>query len=137
MLDVPGLTFSQPARGSYRTCKERRLSTPLSVLRGTLDLLVLRALLARPMHGYEITSWLDEHTSGNLAILDSALYQALYRMEKARLIGAEWGVSENNRRARYYHLTARGRAHLGAETTSWLRYAQTVTAVLTAPLAAE
>lgn len=109
----------------------------MPILRGTLDLLVLRALLATPMHGYEITSWLDRHTQGNLAVLDSALYQALYRLEKARLVAAEWGVSDNNRRARYYRVTARGRAHLRAETTSWLRYAQTVTAVLTAPLAAE
>jgi transcriptional regulator len=109
----------------------------LPVLRGTLDLLVLRALLARPMHGYEISSWLDRHTNGSLAIFDSALYQALYRLEKARLIGAEWGVSDNNRRARYYHVAARGRAHLRAETTSWLRYAEAVTAVLTAPLALE
>lgn len=106
------------------------------MLRGTLDLLVLRALLAQPMHGYEITSWLDRQTAGNLAVLDSALYQALYRLEKARLIGAEWGVSENNRRARYYHVTARGRAHLRAETTSWIRYAELVTSVLTAPVAA-
>lgn len=113
------------------------MASPLPVLRGTLDLLVLRALLARPMHGFEIAAWLERHTEGNLAILDSAPYQALYRLEKARLIGAEWGVSENNRRARYYHVATRGRAHLRAETTSWLRYAHAVTAVLTAPLATE
>jgi len=89
------------------------------------------------MHGYEITSWLDRHGSGNLAVLDSALYQALYRLERQRLIGAEWGVTDNNRQARYYHVTARGRAHLRSETESWLRYASTVTALLTAPLAAE
>ena len=130
------LTFGVRARCSYRTCKEIRLTASLPVLRGTLDLLVLRALLAQPMHGYEITSWLDRQTAGNLAVLDSALYQALYRLEKARLIGAEWGLSENNRRARYYHVTARGRAHLRAETTSWIRYAELVTSVLTAPVAA-
>jgi transcriptional regulator len=109
----------------------------LPVLRGTLDLLVLRALLVRPKHGYEIASWLDRHASGNLVILDSALYQALYRLEKQRLIAADWGVTDNNRQARYYRVTARGRTHLRAETTSWLRYATTVTGVLTAPLAAE
>jgi transcriptional regulator len=109
----------------------------LPVLRGTLDLLVLRALLARPKHGYEISSWLDRHADGNLAILDSALYQALYRLEKQRLIAADWGVTNNNRQARYYHVTAKGRTHFRTETSTWVRYASTVTGVLTAPLTAE
>jgi transcriptional regulator len=113
------------------------VSSPLPVLRGTLDLLVLRALLARPKHGYEIASWLDRHAGGKLAVLDSAMYQALYRLEKQRLIAAEWGVTTNNRQARYYHVTSKGRTHLRAETSTWVRYASTVTAVLTAPLAAE
>lgn len=113
------------------------MASPLPVLRGTLDLLVLRALLTRPKHGYEIASWLDRHAGGNLAILDSALYQALYRLEKQRLVTAEWGVTDNNRQARYYRVTARGRTHLRTETSSWVRYAATVTGVLTAPLAAE
>jgi PadR family transcriptional regulator PadR len=109
-------------------------SSPLPVLRGTLDLLVLRALLGEARHGYEISAWLDRHADGNLAVLDSALYQALYRLERQRHIAAEWGVTENNRQARYYSITARGRAFLRAETTNWLRYAETVSAVLTAPL---
>jgi len=113
------------------------VTSALPVLRGTLDLLVLRALLARPKHGYEIASWLDRNAGGNLAILDSAMYQALYRLEKQRLIAAEWGVTNNNRQARYYHVTAKGRTHLRTETSSWLRYASTVSDVLTAPLAAE
>jgi len=108
----------------------------LPVLRGTLDVLVLRALLARPMHGYEITSWLDRYGGGNLAVLDSALYQALYRLEKQRHIAAEWGTTDNKRQARYYRLTTKGRAYLRAETASWLRYASTVTAILTAPVTA-
>lgn len=111
-------------------------SSPLPVLRGTLDLLVLRALLGDARHGYEISAWLDRHANGNLAILDSALYQALYRLERQRLIAAEWGVTENKRQARYYSVTARGRAFLRAETTNWLRYADTVSALLNAPLSA-
>lgn len=106
----------------------------LPVLRGTLDVLVLRALLSQPMHGFEITTWLDRQGTGNLAVLDSALYQALYRLERQRLIAAEWGTTDNKRQARYYRLTSRGKAYLRSETASWLRYATTVTAILTAPL---
>ena len=106
---------------------------PLNILRGTLDALVLRALLGAPMHGYEISDWLDRRAQGNLLVLDSALYQALYRLEKQRLIAADWGVTENNRQARYYRITAKGRASLRSETASWLRYAATVTAILTEP----
>lgn len=103
---------------------------PMAVLRGTLDILVLRALAWQPMHGFEITAWLDARARGNLELVDSALYQALYRLEERRLIKAEWGVTDNKRRARYYELTSAGRAHLKAETTRWLRYAATVTDIL-------
>jgi PadR family transcriptional regulator, regulatory protein PadR len=106
------------------------MTAPLPVLRGTLDLLVLRALAWRPMHGYEITSWLDERAHGRLELLDSALYQALYRLEEKRLIRATWGVTENKRRARYYELTAAGRAHLKTEAAKWNLFASTVTDVL-------
>jgi PadR family transcriptional regulator, regulatory protein PadR len=104
---------------------------PLPVIKGTLDLLVLRALAWAPMHGFEITAWLEARSSGRLEVDDSALYQALYRMEQRGLIGAEWGVTENNRRARYYRVTATGRAHLRAETERWLQYSETVTEILT------
>lgn len=109
---------------------------PLALLRGTLDVLVLKALAWRAMHGFEITAFLDERGGGNLELLDSALYQALYRLEERRLIVAEWGMTDNNRKARYYSLTAAGRAHLRAETANWVRYAATVTAILTEPRAA-
>src|ERR1041385_1188551 len=98
------------------------MNEPLPVIRGTLDVLVLRALLGESMHGYEISSWLERRAAGNLAVLDSALYQALYRLERKRLIAAEWGVTDNNRQARYYRITPRGRAFLRDETSSWLRY---------------
>jgi PadR family transcriptional regulator, regulatory protein PadR len=100
------------------------------LLKGTLDLLVLKALTLRSMHGLEISEWIDERAEGELEILDSALYQALYRLESRELIAAEWGVTDNNRRARYYEITPAGRAHLEKERASWLRYAQRVQAIL-------
>jgi transcriptional regulator len=105
----------------------------LTVLKGTLDVLVLKALAWGPMHGFEITSWLEDRSRGALALDDSALYQALYRLEGRGLITAEWGVTENNRRARYYRIGAEGRSHLRRETATWVRYAETVTGILTAP----
>jgi transcriptional regulator len=102
----------------------------LTVMKGTLDLLVLKALAWAPMHGFEITSWLESRSGGRLEVDDSALYQALYRMEQRGLIGAEWGVTENNRRARYYRLAAAGRTHLRTETERWFRYSETVSGIL-------
>jgi PadR family transcriptional regulator PadR len=104
----------------------------LPLVKGTLDVLVLRALSWAPMHGFEITSWLEERTHGALGIDDSALYQALHRMEERAWVSTEWGITENNRRARYYSLTKAGRAQLASETKRWVRYADIVTAVLTA-----
>jgi PadR family transcriptional regulator PadR len=104
----------------------------LPVVKGTLDVLVLRALQWAPMHGFEITSWLEERSANSLEVEDSAVYQALYRMEERELIAAEWGVTENQRQARYYKITSQGRAHLKAQTAQWLRYADTVTTILTA-----
>jgi transcriptional regulator len=105
---------------------------PLPVLKGTLDLLVLRALSWTPMHGFEIVTWLERAAGGALELEDSALYQAVYRLEERGLLEADWGVTENNRRARYYKLTAAGRAFLRAETKNWMQYAETVTNILTA-----
>jgi len=107
-------------------------TSKLPVLKGTLDLLVLRALSWSAMHGFEIVTWLERAANGALEIEDSALYQALYRLEERKLLEADWGVTENNRRARYYKLTPVGRAHLRAETKNWMQYAGTVTSILTA-----
>jgi len=106
---------------------------PLAVLRGTLDVLVLKALTWGPMHGYEITAWIEARATGNLDVVDSALYQSLYRLEERRAITATWGVTENNRKARYYSITPAGRAELRNETARWLRYAETVSGILTTP----
>jgi transcriptional regulator len=104
----------------------------LALVKGTLDVLVLKALSWGPMHGFEITTWLEENSGGALDVDDSALYHALHRMEERGLITAEWGVTENNRRARYYGVTPDGRAHLRAETARWLRYSEMVSGILTA-----
>jgi PadR family transcriptional regulator PadR len=105
--------------------------TPL--VKGTLDALVLKALSWATMHGFEITTWLEERSGSTLAVEDSALYQALHRMEERGLIQAQWGITQNNRRARYYEITSAGRAHLRAETSRWVRYADVVTGILTGP----
>jgi PadR family transcriptional regulator, regulatory protein PadR len=102
-----------------------------SILRGTLDVLVLRALNWRPMHGFEVTDWLERQAGGALEVDDSAVYQALYRLEKRGFVEAEWGISDKNRRARYYELNARGRGHLEAETKRVLDYAATIRSILT------
>ena len=103
----------------------------LPLLKGSLDLLVLRALSWSPMHGFEIVTWLERAANGSLEIEDSALYQALYRLEERGMLEADWGVTANNRRARYYKITPAGRASLKAETRNWMQYAGTVTAILT------
>jgi len=107
------------------------MADALPLVKGTLDMLVLKALSWTPMHGFEITSWLEARSGGTLGVQDSALYQALHRLEARGLAAAEWGVTENNQRARYYRLTAAGRAHLSAGTAQWVRYAATVTDILT------
>ena len=104
----------------------------LTLVKGTLDVLVLKTLSWGSMHGFEITAWLEERSGGTLEVEDSALYQALHRMEERGLVSAEWGVTENNRRARYYTMTRAGQAHLRAETTRWLRYSETVSGILAA-----
>ena len=100
------------------------------LLHGTLDLLVLKTLSWGPMHGYGITKWIEQATKGDLEILDSALYKALHRLEDSGAIATEWGISDNNRRAKYYSLTVRGRQLLRAETATWKRYVAAVSGVI-------
>ena len=100
------------------------------LLHGTLDLLVLRALAGEPMHGFALSKWIDDRTRGDLGIVDSALYKALNRLEDAGAVESEWGASENNRRAKYYSLTAKGRKRLRAEVASWKHYVATVNSLI-------
>ncbi|HEX7122747.1 MAG TPA: PadR family transcriptional regulator [Gemmatimonadaceae bacterium] len=104
--------------------------SPNDLLHGTLDVLVLKTLSWGPMHGYGITRWIETQTRGVLTIEDAALYKALHRLQRDGAITSEWGVSENNRKARYYRLTARGRQRLRAELETWRAYAGAVGQVL-------
>jgi len=103
------------------------------ILRGTLDLLVLQALSWGPSHGYGVARWIEQATGDALAVGEGTLYPALHRLEERRWIAASWGTSENNRQAKFYALTRRGRARLNVETENWRRYAAAVFAALDAP----
>ena len=105
---------------------------PLSLLQGTVDLLVLKALQSGPAHGYAVSRWIRDVTDEALTIEEGALYPALHRLEQRGSIAAEWGLSDNNRRARYYKLTPQGRQQLRREVSSWDRFAAAVSKVLTA-----
>jgi PadR family transcriptional regulator PadR len=102
------------------------------ILRGTLDMLILRALSWGPAHGYAIARWIEHATSDALAVGEGTLYPALHRLEERGWVDASWGLSENNRQAKFYALTKRGRARLIVETANWRRYASAVFAALEA-----
>ena len=102
----------------------------MELMQGTLDVLVLRTLAWGTMHGYAVSRWIRQRTDGVLEIEDAPLYKALHRLERAGYIAAEWGLSENNRRARYYSLTAAGRRAFKAQESAWRRYAEAVFKVL-------
>jgi len=103
---------------------------PLDLLQGTLDVLVLRTLSWQPMHGYAISRWIRGRTAGVIEIQDAPLYKALHRLEQDGCISAEWGLSENNRKAKYYALTAAGRQQVRSEVSMWKKYAAAVFKVI-------
>ena len=105
-------------------------TTELDLLQGTLDVLILKTLSWGPRHGYAVARWIHAVSEDVLRVEEGALYPALHRLERRGWIESEWGLSENNRRAKYYQLTREGRAQLGAKSTSWARYAAAVTRVL-------
>jgi PadR family transcriptional regulator, regulatory protein PadR len=109
---------------------ERVADADLDLLQGTLDLLVLKALAWGPMHGYAVARWIGDATRDDLQIEEGALYTALHRMEKRGWLESEWGLSENNRKAKFYQLTTAGRQQLRAKTALWDRYARAVYRVL-------
>jgi PadR family transcriptional regulator, regulatory protein PadR len=104
----------------------------MALLKGTLDVLVLKTLSWGPMHGFEITRWLENRSGGRLDVTDAALLQALHRLEARGLLAGEWGVTKNERRARYYRLTSAGRAQLRADSAALIDQFDAVTSVLTA-----
>jgi PadR family transcriptional regulator PadR len=104
----------------------------LELLQGTLDTLVLKALTWGPRHGYAIARWIRETTRDELAVEEGALYTALHRMQKRGWLRADWGLSENNRKAKYYSLTPAGRTELARGSEQWRRYSRAVVRVLEA-----
>ncbi|HEX9699257.1 MAG TPA: PadR family transcriptional regulator [Acidobacteriota bacterium] len=102
----------------------------LKLLQGTLDVLVLKALDAGPMHGYGVAQWIRETTEEALQVEEGALYTALHRMERRGLLASRWGISDNNRRAKFYRLTAKGQKQLVNRTRIWTSYADAVFKVL-------
>ena len=102
-----------------------------NLMRGALDLLILKSLSWEPLHGYGVAEWIESKTDSALLVEEGTLYPALHRLELKGLIEAEWGTSENNRRAKFYQLTAKGQKRLAAETPVWQRFSDAVTKALT------
>lgn len=108
----------------------------IDFLRGTLDLMILKTLSWAPSHGYGIARWIEQCTDDVLQVEEGSLYPALHKLEEKGLIAAEWGISDNNRRAKFYRLTAAGKKQLTASHVYWARFADAVGKVLkTAPSA--
>jgi PadR family transcriptional regulator PadR len=108
------------------------MTDPSGVLPGTLDLLILKAVSLGKLHGYGVLLRIEQISGGALLVQQGALYPALYRLEHQGLIDSDWGTSENNRKAKYYRLTAVGRRRLSDETTSWNRLAEAMARSLSA-----
>ncbi len=126
LLDISGeRTYSFPK-------VNRKEEKSAELLQGTLDLLVLKAVSLGKMHGYGILLRIEQISGGSLTIEQGALYPALYRLERQGLLHTEWGTSENNRKAKYYTLTSRGRAQLKEEERSWSRLVEAIGAALKA-----
>lgn len=100
------------------------------MLQGTLDMLILKALSPGPMHGYDVVRWIHETTEDLLRVEEGSLYPALHRLERRGWIDAEWGLSDNNRRAKFYKLTKAGRKQLAVETSTWRRMTEAIDKVM-------
>ena len=107
-------------------------SARVSILKGAMDLLILKALSWGPMHGYSVSYWVRQVTEETFDIQEGALYPALHRLEEKGWIDSEWGLSENNRQAKYYALTPLGRKQLRQELSTWARFAEAVDKVVRA-----
>jgi PadR family transcriptional regulator, regulatory protein PadR len=102
------------------------------LIQGTLEMLVLKALLRGPLHGYGVVEWIQETSQQMLKVEEGALYPALHRLELRGLLKSKWGTSENNRRAKFYSLTAEGQKRLDAESQRWARLSSAVAFVMQA-----
>lgn len=103
---------------------------PLGLLQGTVDVLILKTLTWAPLHGYGISAWIRQRTDGALGVEDAALYQALHRLERKGWVESEWGVSDTNRKAKFYSITKDGRKHLQADVAELRRYVDALFKVL-------
>jgi transcriptional regulator len=110
-------------------------SKDAAVLQGTIELLILKRLSAGPMHGYGIASWIETATDDVLSVEEGSLYPALYRMVQKRWIKGEWGLSENNRRAKFYRLTRTGEREFAEQASGWLRLSHAVSRAVSATVA--
>lgn len=108
------------------------MANELELIRGTFDLILLKTLSWGPMHGLGVLRWIEHTSADALRIEEGALYPALHRLEQKQWLSAEWGITENNRRAKYYHLTTLGRRQLANETSRWARYTAAVGLILSA-----
>ena len=108
------------------------MAEPTEILKGTLDLMILKALSWGPMHGYGVVEWLKRTTDATLQVEDGAMYPALHRLQRKGWIAGEWGITENSRRAKYYELTEAGRDQLRREVETWSRFSEAVWSVVRA-----
>src|SRR5688500_13858535 len=130
-LTAPRITrYLSPRRCSGESMS--RSEPDLEIVQGTLDLLVLQALVWGPRHGYAIARWIRETSEADLTLEDRALYLALHRLEDRDFVESDWGLSEANRRARYYQLTAAGKQYLRQRVSQWRRYSAAVDRILSA-----
>jgi len=109
------------------------MAKPADLLQGTLDMLILKAVSLGPLHGYGVLLRIQQISGNRLEIQQGSLYPALYRLERQELIDSEWGASDNNRKARFYRLTAAGRRQLAQETRDWKRMADIIAGILETP----
>ena len=108
------------------------MADELELLRGTLDLFILKTLTWGPMHGLAIVRWVERVSESRLQVEEGALYPALHRMEQKGWLEAEWGLTDQNRRAKFYRLTRRGRVQLAGQTSTWERYVRAASLILAA-----
>ena len=129
-LHVPLAFLGKLRYSPYEITGEAMDKTRLELFRGTLDVLILKSLIWGPLHGYSITDFIRRHSDDLLLVEEGTLYPALWRLENKELVEAEWGLSENNRKAKFYRLTRAGRKRLQRESTNWEAYATAVAKVL-------
>ncbi len=106
------------------------MTAPLTLLQGTVDLLILQTVTLGAQHGHGVSQLIRQRTDGSLKLEDAALYQSLHRLERQRLVRAEWGLSDNNRRAKFYRLTRSGRRRLQNERANWADFSTAVAKIL-------